>query len=84
MTYITGFIDPRSEHTRKELRKRHIRDFDDKSLRWGLHLSEEEAYWLECNNPDTLGCPDYKLRQGYWKHFMSDNASIPYRVQEKI
>jgi len=81
--YKTGWIDPRAALTRKKLRSKKLNDLAD-TMRWGLHMSEQEADWLAFHNPETLGCSDTKLRSGYWKHFIMSEASIPYRVQEKI
>ena len=84
MSYNVGFIDPRAQQTRTTMLQGIARDFSDKSLRWALHMSEEEANWLERNNPDTLGHTDIGLRKGYWKHFASSPESKPYRMREKI
>jgi len=82
--FKTGFIDPRANQTRKQMRSHVAKDFSDKSMRWALHMSEEEAAWLEFHNPDTLGLTDPKLRDLAWKAFIVSSDSVPYRIREKI
>ena len=84
MTFKTGFIDPRPERFRRQCRNTIPKDLADKTMRWALHLSEEEHHWLTVNNPDTLGCPDQLLRNGYWRKFSESPESKPYRIQQRI
>lgn len=44
-------IDPRAEVTRKQLRQIAKNDLGD-CMRWQLHMSEEELFFLETHNPD--------------------------------
>jgi hypothetical protein len=81
--FQTGIIDPRPAQERARLNRLAIRDLKD-CARWGLHLSELEHDSLVRLHPDTLGHDDKALSDGYWKLFISDPASKPYRIQAKI
>lgn len=82
MSKYNVWIDPRAAETRAQMRRIDIRDFKEKSLRWALHLSEEEINYLERMNPDTLGCiADPALYKAEWAKFINDPASRPYWVQ---
>jgi len=83
MKYRTGFIDPRPAEYRKRVNTIALNDLRD-CARWGLHLSDLEHDWLTRMNPDTLGHDDSKLHDMYWKDFVNDPASKPYRIQEHI
>jgi len=78
-----GIIDPRPAENRKRVNSLTVRDLGE-SARWALHLSSEEHDSLLRMNPDTLGHPDGRLSDMYWKKFIEHPASKPYRVQEKI
>jgi len=76
------WIDPRAEETRKQLRGLTIRDLSSGTLRWALHLSEDEMAYLERHNPDSLGClADPALYKAEWAKFINSNASKPYKVR---
>lgn len=82
MSRYRTWIDPRAAVTRNQLRSLEIRDFSEKAARWALHLSEEEAAYLEQMNPDTLGClRDPALYKREWAKFCSHPDSLPFRVQ---
>jgi hypothetical protein len=68
--------------TRQQLRGLTIRDLASKTLRWALHLSEEEMQFLERNNPDTLGClHDPAQYKAEWARFINHPESKPYKVR---
>jgi len=83
MRYVTGCIDARAAEYRKKVNRLAPKDLKD-CARWGLHLSDLEHAWLVKNNQDTLGHNDSRLHDMYWKDFISNPASKPYRVQENI
>ena len=49
MTYRIA-IDPRAEESRKKFRQQLPSDLGD-CMRWSLHMSEEELFYLETHNP---------------------------------
>ena len=83
VTHYKGrlILDPRAAATRSVFRKQTVKDLAAKTMRWGLHLSEEESLALCQLNPDTLGCEDQKLRELYWRKFLESPSSAPYRIQ---
>jgi len=83
MKYRSGCLDLRAAAYRKKVNTLAVKDLKD-CARWGLHLSDLEHQWLVKMNPDTLGHDDSRLNDGYWKDFMNDPASKPYRVREHI
>ena len=81
MSKYRTWIDPRAEETRKQIRGQTIRDMASGTMRWALHLSEEEMRYLELNNPDTLGCiADAKRYKEEWARFINGPESKPYKV----
>ena len=78
-----GVIDPRPAEYRKRVNAHSVRDLKD-CARWGLHLSDVEYQSLLILNRDTLGHNDEEIAEMYWKLFMGDPASKPYRVQDNI
>lgn len=81
MSKYRVWIDPRAAETRAELRRLQIKDFAEKSLRWALHMSEEEVAFLEANNPETLGCLcDPRQYKAEWARFIAHPESSPFRV----
>lgn len=86
MAFVTTFqgrliLDPRAAETRAMISKQQVKDLASSTMRWGLHLSTEEAEALEQLNPDTLGHTDARIRSNYWQKFMTSPESKPYRVQ---
>ena len=76
------WIDPRAEETRKQLRGLTIKDLGTGTMRWALHLSEDEMQYLETYNPDSLGClADPALYKAEWAKFINCNESKPYKVR---
>lgn len=76
------WIDPRAEETRKQIRGLTIRDLASKTMRWALHLSEEEMAYLERHNPETLGnLADPMTYKEEWARFINHGESKPFRVR---
>lgn len=63
------WCDPRAEVTRKQLRQLEKRDMAE-SMRWALHLSQEELNFLEMANPE------FNLDM-----FVASNDSKPFRIE---
>ena len=81
MSKYRTWIDPRAAVTRNQLAKLPLRDAASHTLRWSLHLSEEEYAYLIENNPDTLGVvPDSALFKQEWARFIQHPESRPYRI----
>lgn len=81
MSSYRTWIDPRAVVTRNQLRSVDIRDFDEKCMRWALHLSDLEFDYLERMNPDTLGClSDPALYKAEWAKFVNSPAARPFKV----
>lgn len=82
MSKYRTWIDPRAAETRSQLQRLEIRDFEEKSARWALHLSEEEMRFLENSNPETLGClSDPHQYKTEWAKFIAHPESKPFRVR---
>jgi hypothetical protein len=81
--FYAGWVDPRPAEYRKRVNTLVVSDLTD-CARWGLHLSTEENAFLIARNPDTLGHDDQEIASMYWRLFIGDPASKPYRIQEHI
>lgn len=79
--YVLPAHDPRAAKTRMQLRREQIRMGCSKTIKWSLHLSEEEFAALCSLNPDTLGNPDQALNDKAWADFIDSPQSSAYRVQ---
>lgn len=76
------WVDPRAEEERKKIRGQTIRDMGTGTLRWALHMSDLEDWYLHHFNPETLGClADPALYKQEWARFINDPQSKPYRVR---
>lgn len=82
MSKYNIWIDPRAAKTRAQLRSLELSDLASSTMRWALHLSEEELRYLEEHNPDTLGVvPDSLLYKQEWMRFLNHPESNPFKVQ---
>ena len=80
MSKYRTWIDPRAAVTRAQLKREQIRDLGA-SMRWSLHMSEEEFQYLQLFNPDTLGVSqDSALFKQEWARFLQHPDSAPYRI----
>jgi hypothetical protein len=74
------WLDPRAIVTRNQMRSLVAKDIASGTLRLAMHLSEEEAAFLEFHNPDTLGHADPVIHDAAWGAFIKHPDSAPYRV----
>jgi len=82
--YTPCLLDPRAEKHRQWMRNNPAKDLASGTMRLALHLSSEEHAALERLNPDTLGHDDTKLHDLYWRDFIENPASAPFRVRAKV
>lgn len=78
--YVLPQQNQMAAQTRANLRKQNIRDACNKTLRWSLHLSEDEYDSLVYLNPDTLGNPDQQLNDKAWDDFINHPVSSVFKV----